>query len=166
MMFQVSRRRRRYLLTLIAIACSILCSLPAFASSARFSFPGNFNWSRTASLIAQTPATVNTEQKVSLFQQLDLTGEQQQHLQQIHLRYRRQIAKKKQSIVRLQQQLSDMMVGTETVASLRAKNQQLNALRQDLESLRFESMLATREILTLQQRQKFRELVKDFAEID
>ncbi|MEM7760985.1 MAG: hypothetical protein AAF298_23070, partial [Cyanobacteria bacterium P01_A01_bin.40] len=54
---------------------------------------------------------------------------------------------------------SDMMVGTEPVELLRAKNQQLNNLRQEIGALRFESMLATREILTPQQREKFRDLV-------
>ncbi|MEL6931020.1 MAG: Spy/CpxP family protein refolding chaperone, partial [Cyanobacteria bacterium J06600_6] len=106
------------------------------------------------------------EQKVSLFQQLNLTGEQQQQIKQIQLRYQQQLVKKKQHIAKLQQQLSDMMVGTETVELLRAKNQRLSRARQELGSLRFESMLATREILTLQQRQKFRELVKDFSEIE
>ncbi|MEL6911717.1 MAG: hypothetical protein AAFO85_16140, partial [Cyanobacteria bacterium J06598_4] len=63
-------------------------------------------------------------------------------------------------------QLSDMMVGTESVELLRAKNHQLNTLRQEIGSLRFESMLATREILTPQQRQKFRELVRDVSVVE
>lgn len=163
MILQVLVRRRRYLLTLVAIALSILYSLPVFASSFRLSLSVPRLSLRTPTLVAQqTPA----EQKVSLFQQLNLTGEQQQKIKQIHLRYRQQVAKKKQRIDRLQQQLSDMMVGTETVELLRAKNHELNIVRQELGSLRFESMLATREILTLQQRQKFRELVRDFSAIE
>ena len=56
-----------------------------------------------------------------------------------------------------------MMVGTEPIELLQAKNQQLSSLRLKMESLHFESMLAIREILTPQQRQKFRELVKNSA---
>ena len=159
MIFQAIVRRQRYLLTLIAIALSILYSLPIFASANKFSWMGD----RTPSMevIAQhTPETTSADRKVSLFQQLNLTREQQQQIEQIHLRYRQQIVRKKQEIARIQQQLSDMMVGTAAVELLRAKNRQLSTLRQEMGSLRFESMLATREILTLQQRQKFRELIR------
>jgi Spy/CpxP family protein refolding chaperone len=52
-----------------------------------------------------------------------------------------------------------MMVGIESVELIRAKNQQLVTLHQEIKALSFESMLAIREILTPQQRQKFRELV-------
>lgn len=163
MIFQVLGRRRRYLLTLVAIALSILYSLPVFASALQQARLGNLVLFKTSTIVAQqTPV----EQKVSLFHQLNLTGEQQQQIKQIQLRYQQQLVKKKQHIAKLQQQLSDMMVGTETVELLRAKNQRLSRARQELGSLRFESMLATREILTLQQRQKFRELVKDFSEIE
>lgn len=162
MLFQTMMRRRRYLLTLVAIAISILYSLPVFAGS-----PQSFWLARvspTSTLIAQSTSET-TPKQVSLFQQLDLTSEQRQQIEQIHLRYRQQTLRKKQNIARLQQQLSDMMVGTEAVELLRAKHQQLNRLRQEMRSLHFESMLATREILTLQQRQKFRELVRDYPEI-
>ena len=93
-------------------------------------------------------------------QQLNLTREQEAKIRQIHYKYRETIRKKRNSLVILQQQLSDMMVGTESVESIRAKNQQLVNLRQEIGALHFESILATREILTPQQRQKFRELVK------
>ena len=52
------------------------------------------------------------------------------------------------------------MVGTEPANLIRAKNQQLVSLRQEIGELRFESMLATREILTPQQRQKFRKIIE------
>jgi len=149
----------------MAIALSILYSLPVFAGASKF-FLSDRASSSTNILIAQhTSEATPGEQKVSLFQQLDLTREQHQQIKQIHLRYRQQIIRKKQKISRLQQQLSDMMVGTEAVKLLRAKNQKLNTLRQEMGSLHFESMLATREILTLQQRQKFRELVQDSSKI-
>jgi periplasmic protein CpxP/Spy len=162
MIFQVLVRRQRYLLTLVAIALSIFCSLPVF-STASWSFLPSFSSSASTEIILadRTLSTRPQEGLDSLFQQLDLTPEQAQGIKQIHLQYRQKILRKKENILRLQHQLSDMIMGTEAVALLRSKNQQLSALRQEMESLHFESMLATREILTPQQRQKFRKLVKD-----
>ncbi|WP_237743580.1 Spy/CpxP family protein refolding chaperone [Pleurocapsa sp. PCC 7319] len=120
-----------------------------------------FYLSKVAITIADSSVSVTESQKpFNLLQQLNLTSEQQQQIRQIHRKYRQKIRQKKQSLTVLQQQLSDMMVGTETVELIRAKNQQLLALRQEIEKLRFESMLATREILTLSQRQKFREIME------
>ena len=158
-------RRQRYLLTLVAMALSIFYSLPVFASSARFFSSSHDAYVPSETIIAHD-SNSQPQQAVSLFQQLDLTSEQQQQIKQIHQQYRQQILKKKQTISQLQQQLSDMMVGTEPIELLRAKNQQLNVLRQEMGTLRFESMLATREILTPQQRQKFRELVKNVSDVE
>ena len=156
-------RRQRYLLTLVAIGLSIFYSLPVFANSARFLLSRPSNYVLTQIIAHDSDPQ---QQQISLFQQLDLTPEQQQQIKQIHRRYGQQMLKKKQTISRLQQQLSDMMVGTEPIELLRAKNQQLNVLRQEMGTLRFESMLATREILTPQQRQKFRELVKNVSDVE
>lgn len=161
MIFQALVRRQRYWLTLVAIALSVFYSLPVFAGSF-WSFLRGYNFA-TETIIAQHSLSVTPpEQTVtSLFQQLNLTKEQQEQIQKIHLQYQQQILNHKQHIARLQQQLSDMMVGTEPIKLLQAKNQQLSSFRLKMESLHFESMLAIREILTPQQRQKFRELVKN-----
>ena len=155
-MFQILVRRRRYLFTIIITVLIVIYSLPAFAS---FSLH-NYAWEKTQIAVVDNSLLVaQRTQPVSLFQQLDLTIEQQQQIKQIHRQYKKQIIRKKNTITKLQQQLSDMMVGNESVELLRAKNQQLSLLRQEMGTLRFESMLATREILTPQQRLKFRELV-------
>lgn len=162
MIFQVLVRRRRYFLTIVALVLSVIYSFPVFADVPLKLFKGEFDFShlRPKTIVAHSPGISNQpEQTVSLFQQLNLTQLQHQQLKQIHRQYQRQILKKKNIIAKLQQQLSDMMVGTEPVELLRMKNQQLTMLRQEMSSLHFESMLATREILTPQQRQKFRELV-------
>jgi periplasmic protein CpxP/Spy len=166
MIFQALVRRQRDWLTLVAIALSIFYSLPVFAGSF-WSFLKSYNSLATETIIAQqSPSVMPPQQTVSLFRQLNLTKEQQQQIQQIHLQYRQQILNQKQNITRLQQQLSDMIVGTEPIESLKAKNQQLSSLRLKMESLHFESMLAIREILTPQQREKFRELVKNSSGVE
>lgn len=163
-MMQVLVKRRRYLSMSIIIALLIICSFPVFANSPLSFNSYFFNW-RSPAIVANNSLTgKELEQPVSFFQELNLTEEQQQQLKQIHRQYRKQILQKKNTVSKLQQQLSDMMVGTESVELLRAKNQQLIRLRQELGALRFESMLATREILTPQQRQKFRELVNSRLE--
>ena len=165
MVFQTFVRRQRYLLTLIAIAFSILYSLPVFSGSLHSPWHNKQSFSSQI-IVAQGVESDRDSQAVSLFKQLNLTTNQQQQIESIHLKYQKQVHRKKRNIAKLQQQLSDMMVGTEPTELLRAKNQKLNALRQEMAMLRFECMLATREILTPQQRLKFRELVRDSSIIE
>ena len=160
MVFLAFVRKRRYLLTLVTITFSIICSLPVVASSSLPALKSQAPFLRTDAILADRAQIIaQQQQSFSLLQQLDLTEEQQQQIKQIHRRYKQEILQKKSNIAKLQQQLSDMMVGTEPEELLRATNRQLNALRQEIGTLRFESMLATREILTPRQREKFRELV-------
>ncbi|MGV2828484.1 Spy/CpxP family protein refolding chaperone [Myxosarcina sp. GI1(2024)] len=97
----------------------------------------------------------------SLLEQLNLTLQQKQQINRIRRDYQQQIGKRKDKLESLQQQLSQMMAGAQPAALVRLKNQELIVLRREIEQLRFESMLAAREILTLPQRQKFMEIVKD-----
>ena len=53
-----------------------------------------------------------------------------------------------------------MMTVTTTADLLLRKNQQLTNISQEIGALRFESMLATRETLTLQQKHKFRDFIQ------
>ena len=147
------------LLFLAAISIFIANSRFGLAVSPLSFLPNNQrNYSTPESAIADHQVTVTKQQPQSLIQQLNLTNEQRQKIKLIHYRYKQQILKKKNKLAVLQQQLSDMMIGTESVELIRTKNQQLVTLRQEIGALRFESMLATREILTPQQRQKFRKI--------
>ena len=157
MIFQLLIKRRQYLLTIVAIILSIVYSFPVFAVSTPFFWQKHQN-TVTQTIIAGRYEPEERKEYFNIFERLNLTVEQQQQIKQIHHQYKQQIRRKRNSLAKLQQQLSDMMVGTEPVESLRAKNQQVVLLRQEISTLRFESMLATREILTPQQRQKFREL--------
>ena len=162
MIFQILIGRRRYLLTFIAVILSIIYSFPVFADPSSL-LPKYLHDAIAQTIIANSVETNSSQQPISLFQQLNLTVQQQQQIRQIHLSYRQQIRHKKNNITQLQQQLSDMMVGTEPVELLRAKNEKLSILRQEVGALRFESMLAIRKILTPQQRQKYKELVNSQA---
>ena len=162
MIFQILIGRRRYLLTFIAVILSIIYSFPVFADPSSL-LPKYLHDAIAQTIIANSVETNSSQQPISLFQQLNLTVQQQQQIRQIHLSYRQQIRHKKNNIAQLEQQLSDIMVGTEPVELLRAKNEKLSILRQEVGALRFESMLAIRKILTPQQRQKYKELVNSQA---
>lgn len=103
-----------------------------------------------------------TEQNTSsnLFQQLNLSHQQKQKIKQIRQQYQAQIIQLRENLQVAQQQLATMMAGTDSVAVIRAKHEEIAEFRQQLAALHFESMLATREILTPQQRQKFAEIIE------
>lgn len=151
--------RWRYLFTIAATTLAIAFCSPALAA---FKLPvNNLGYSTNAVIIADNSVlTTKQNQSSNLFQQLNLTNKQREQIKQIHHKYKQQIRKKNHTLSILQKQLSDLMVGTESVELIRAKNQQLVNLRQEIGQLRFEIMLATREILTPQQRQKFREIIE------
>lgn len=154
------------LFSLTTISVLILNDTQQLATASSSSFPDSrFKLSLAETLLADSSLAINKQnQAIDLLQQLNLSPEQKQKINQIHRKYQQQLRKKRHTLAVLQQQLSDMMVGTETVELLRSKNQQLARIRQEIGALRFESMLATRETLTLQQRQKFRDLVQPHLE--
>lgn len=112
------------------------------------------------SILAQSHTSSVDGSSSSLWQQLNLTPLQKRQIQQISRRYRQQISQLKQDLQVAQAQLAKMMIGTETTEVIRAKHQYISQLRQQLGTLHFESMLATREVLNPQQRQKFAEIVQ------
>lgn len=158
--------RGQYSLSLTAIMLFMVHSSSAITDAKLFSFEEDqsdrANYPTTTKIIVDNSQSIGKQQQppLNLLQQLNLTIEQQQKIGQIHHKYKQQIRRKKNSLSILQKQLSDMIVGTDPVELIRAKNQQLVNLRQEIGALHFESILATREILTPQQRQKFRKLVE------
>lgn len=123
--------------------------------------------SQSEAAVTNSIATPNSsrhqrqESNKSLSEQLNLTLNQKQQINRIRRKYQQQVGERQKKLESLQQQLSQMMAGEQPAASVRRKNQELIALRREIEQLRFESMLAAREILTLPQRQKFMEIIKD-----
>ena len=138
----------------------ILHISPVLANN-RTPFPiSNNSFLFDSNLVADNSVAATKQNPSHLLHQLNLTSKQREEMKKIHHQYKQQIRKKKSSLTLLQQELSDLMIGTESVELIRAKNRQLVNLRTEIGELRFESMLATREILTPQQRQKFREIIE------
>ena len=92
--------------------------------------------------------------------QLNLSEEQKQKLQSIRYQYKDQIAQRKQAVRQMSQQLRDLMASNASTEEIRAKYQQVQQLRQQLEDVSFESMLATREVMRLDQRQQYAQLME------
>lgn len=109
----------------------------------------------------------NTEQRPSdrgkarLMQDLNLTPEQIKQMQAIQSQYRDQISQRRQAAKQAQQELLDLMAGTASETQVREKYRQVETLKQQASQLRFDSMLAMREVLTPEQRRQFGERVQN-----
>lgn len=117
------------------------------------------------SLFIQTFAQSQTSPKPKqrqpkLMEQLNLDPEQKQKLKVIHEQYKDQISQNKQAVRQANKELRDLMASAATADQIRSKHKQVQGLRQDLEKLTFESMLATREILTPEQRLQFTQFME------
>ena len=148
---------KNLLLTIIAIFFTYSCSA---AKTSNFISPTQSESLQKRPIVAKViPTDKETpKNKETILQQLNLSPQQQQKIEKVRLQYQEEIHQKQKNLTLLQQQFSQMMTGTASARSIRLKNQELVKLRQEIGNLRFESMLATRELLTPQQRQKFREL--------
>lgn len=110
---------------------------------------------------AQNPASPQLRQsQPKLMDQLNLNPEQKQKLKEIHKQYKDKIAQNKQAVSQANKELRDLLASTATADQIRSKHEQVIGLRQDLEKLTFESMLATREVMTPAQRLQFAQLME------
>ena len=98
--------------------------------------------------------------KGQVIDELNLSNAQKQKIKQIHQQYQGQISQSQESLRSAQQRLSQMMVGTDSSIAIRRQHQKVVQLRQALDNLRFESMLAMREVLTPEQRRQFAQLMQ------
>lgn len=97
---------------------------------------------------------------IKLMDRLDLTSEQKQKLRTIYSQYKNPIYQRKQAVRQSTRELRTLMVGTASTHEIRAKYQEVQSLRQQLDSSSFESMLAMREVLTPAQRNEFAQLME------
>jgi Spy/CpxP family protein refolding chaperone len=94
---------------------------------------------------------------------LDLSPEQKKQLAAIRNKYENRTEKLQSQLMSQQQELRTLMGGSATKEAIRKKHNQVMALRQELNSLRFEMMLDSREVLTPEQRQKFAQQVSEWG---
>lgn len=92
---------------------------------------------------------------------LNLSDSQKEQLNAIRQRYQEQMRTVSEQLRTNQNELRTLMAGNANENEIRAKHNQVANLRQQLQSLRFDSMLESRQVLTPQQRQQFNELMQE-----
>ena len=152
------KMQRLYSQLLLGVLITIFQSVSAIAYPIKIEIANEQFCDRT--LLVNNVEQTTKDTASNLFQQLNLSHQQKQKIKQISQQYQAQIIQLRENLQVAQQQLAAMMAGTDSVAVIRAKHEEIAQFRQQLATLHFESMLATREILTPQQRQKFAEIIE------
>lgn len=93
-------------------------------------------------------------------EQLKLTPEQQQKIEQIRTQSKPQFDQLREKMRQVHQELEQLMIGTASDNDIRAKHRQVLELKQQMAELRFEQMLAMRAVLTPEQRQQWATLMQ------
>ena len=135
----------------MTVGSNIAFAVPINASSA----------SLESNLIAQSNRrlTRKGEGSEALMKQLNLSSQQQQELTAIRQKYQGQMKQLREQLRQNQQELKTMMDGTTPANTIMAKHDQVMGLRQQLDKLRFQSMLESRDVLNPDQRKQFAQLM-------
>lgn len=90
-----------------------------------------------------------------LVERLNLTTEQRNQMAQIRNKYQPQFNSLMEQIRNERNTLSEMMRSNQSQEQMRSQHQKIVALNQQIQNLRFESMLEMRQVLTPEQRQEW-----------
>jgi len=139
---------------------TILFSL-CLGSSITLAAPVSSSLSAQPELMAQSRNRLmqKGEGPEALMKQLNLSSQQQQQLKAIRQKNQGQMKQLHDQLRKNQEELKEMMDGTAPASTLTAKHDQVMDLRQQLEKLRFQSMLESREVLNPEQRKQFGQLI-------
>jgi Spy/CpxP family protein refolding chaperone len=108
---------------------------------------------------AQTKPPTSRSLRKGWLQELNLTSQQLAQIEQIRNQSKQQNSSARQALRQAQQELVTLLGGNASKEQLRSKYNQIRGLRQQLADAEFENTLAIRDVLTLEQRQKFIELM-------
>lgn len=138
-----------------------LVAVCLFAVGGTIALAGSLSKNGSSQILAQnleSPLNLGRE-KGNLLEELNLTESQRQELGEIRTKYERDITQIRRSLLDERQALKDIVSGNASKTELREQYQKLQISQLELWDLHFESMLEMRDILDLQQRQKFVELM-------
>jgi Spy/CpxP family protein refolding chaperone len=142
----------RSLLMLSVTLCSLSLGFPHTPSLAQTTSPTPINPER--------PNRPNRG-KGEWLQQLNLTPEQTRQVQAIRERNQGQMEQARNSLRQARQELNQLMDSNASQRQVQDKFAQVQSLQQQVAKLRFENMMAIREILTPEQRQQMRTLMQE-----
>ncbi|MBK4728741.1 periplasmic heavy metal sensor [Oxynema sp. CENA135] len=142
------RMHRRQLCALTALSV-LLGTTAAYAAPPEFGNP---------EIVAQRPGGPGRGRGQGgqrWIEQLDLSQDQQQRIQQIRDRYRSEAESTYTQMMQLRQEMQDLMVGNGSDSQLRSKHDEMMKLHQRMGELRFDQMLEIRAVLSAEQRQQW-----------
>ncbi|MEM7725198.1 MAG: Spy/CpxP family protein refolding chaperone [Cyanobacteria bacterium P01_A01_bin.45] len=160
-------------LSIPALLASLVI-VPISANAFQMSSQGeSVNASVNSSLIAQaqnnTPGAEGKrgrrgDKMQKMFEQLNLTTEQQEQVKSIREKYKADNQGLRQEMRNAKEQMDNLMAGDASDSQLRQQYQTVRGLKQQLGEKRFEMKLEIREVLTQEQREKLAELKKQRRE--
>jgi periplasmic protein CpxP/Spy len=143
----------------------LLISAIFMASAAALAVPFAIRPPLTAQQSLPEPSTPSTRTENSalrkggkrggILQKLNLTRDQFAQISSVRKKYQPSIKDQVRTVQALQAEFKSLMASSAGSSEVQAKFQQLQKRRQELQQLRFDSSLATRQILTPAQRQAF-----------
>jgi periplasmic protein CpxP/Spy len=107
------------------------------------------------SLNGENPSLRRGGRRAEILQNLNLTRSQFNQLAAIRRRYQPLLRERTLTVRTAQGELRRLLASAATESEVKAQFQQMQQQRQELQRLRFESVLAMRQILTPAQRQTF-----------
>lgn len=115
-------------------------------------------------MLAQAPKPrTQRPSRDNWLRELDLSQEQIQKIRDIRNQYRNRITQQRQAVLQAQRELKALMVGNASAEQMRQKFDQVQTLRQTLNDTRMESMIAIRNVLNPEQRQKLSEVLQQYG---
>jgi periplasmic protein CpxP/Spy len=113
------------------------------------------------SVKAQTPdqpGKTNRKDKDGWMQKLNLTADQKTKIQAIKAKYKPQMETKRQALKKAMEEKRALMQNSASDDQLRAKHKEIQALRQEMGNLAFESKLEMRKVFTPEQLKQLNEM--------
>ncbi|NDJ15695.1 Spy/CpxP family protein refolding chaperone [Myxacorys almedinensis] len=112
-------------------------------------------------LFAQTePGQPKKRSGMGWLKELNLSADQMQRIRAVREKYRDRIGTGRQAERQAQQELRSLMAGDASREQVQEKYRQVKALRSQVTDAQFESMVDMRDVLSLEQRQKFAERMR------
>lgn len=96
-----------------------------------------------------------------MLRDLNLSADQTQRLNQVREQFRARIQQQQAAIRSARQEMGQLMAGSASAEQLRQQHSRLQTEMQKMGDLRFESMLAMREVLTPTQRQQLAQRMRE-----
>ncbi len=138
---------------------TVLFTLTLSSSLVSASPLGSSSAAMQPDLVAQNRPIRKGKGSDNFMKQLNLSSQQQQQLTAIRQKYDGQMRQIGEQLRKNQEELRTMMDGTASANAISAKHDQVLGLRQQLDKLRFQSMLESREVLTPEQRKQFSQMM-------